>query len=47
MVSRAIKTAGNYGELYEEYWGPNALGLPRGMNNLWTKGGQQYALPFR
>ena len=44
---RAIKTAGNYGELYEQYWGPKALDLPRGSNNLWTKGGQQYALPFR
>lgn len=44
---RAIKTAGNYGELYEEFWGEKALGLPRGLNNLWTKGGLQYALPFR
>jgi general L-amino acid transport system substrate-binding protein len=44
---RAIKTAGNYGELYEQYWGPKALDLPRGLNSLWTKGGLQYALPFR
>jgi general L-amino acid transport system substrate-binding protein len=44
---RAIKTAGNYGELYDQFWGPKALDLPRGTNNLWTKGGQQYALPFR
>jgi len=44
---RAIKTAGNYGELYDQFFGPKALDLPRGLNNLWTKGGQQYALPFR
>jgi general L-amino acid transport system substrate-binding protein len=44
---RAIKTAGNYGELYDQYWGPKALDLPRGLNNLWSKGGLQYALPFR
>ena len=23
------------------------LGLPRGLNNLWDKGGLQYAWPFR
>jgi general L-amino acid transport system substrate-binding protein len=44
---RAIKTDGNYGEIYEEYWGSKGLKLPRGPNNLWTKGGLQYALPFR
>jgi general L-amino acid transport system substrate-binding protein len=44
---RAIKTAGNYGEVYDAFWGPKALDLPRGINNLWTKGGLQYALPFR
>ncbi|MEJ0016683.1 MAG: amino acid ABC transporter substrate-binding protein [Acetobacteraceae bacterium] len=44
---RAIKTAGNYGELYEQFWGEKALGLPRGLNNQWSKGGLQYALPFR
>jgi general L-amino acid transport system substrate-binding protein len=44
---RAIKTAGNYGELYEQYFGPKALDLDRGLNNLWNKGGLQYSLPFR
>jgi general L-amino acid transport system substrate-binding protein len=44
---RAIKSGGNYGELYEQYFGPKALDLPRGLNNLWSKGGLQYALPFR
>ena len=27
--------------------GPKGLNLPRGLNNLWTKGGLQYSLPFR
>ncbi|MBN8897971.1 MAG: amino acid ABC transporter substrate-binding protein [Rhodospirillales bacterium] len=44
---RAIKVGGNYGELYDTYFGPKALDLPRGLNNLWTKGGLQYALPWR
>ncbi len=44
---RAIKVGGNYGEIYDANFGPKALDLPRGMNNLWSKGGQQYALPFR
>ena len=41
---RAIKAVGNYGEIYDRFFGPKALGLPRGQNNLWTKGGLQYAL---
>jgi general L-amino acid transport system substrate-binding protein len=44
---RAIKTGGNYGELYERYFGGQGLGLPRGLNRLYTDGGLQYALPFR
>lgn len=43
----AIKAVGNYGEIYDTFFGPSALGLPRGLNNLWSKGGLQYALPFR
>lgn len=43
----AIKAVGNYGEIYDTFFGPKALGLPRGLNNLWSKGGLQYALPFR
>jgi general L-amino acid transport system substrate-binding protein len=43
----AIKAVGNYGEIYDNSFGSKGLGLPRGLNNLWTKGGQQYALPFR
>ena len=44
---RAIKAAGNYGELYDEFFGPKALDLARGQNKLWTQGGLHYALPFR
>jgi len=45
---RAIKTVGNYGEIFERNVGPkSALGLPRGVNNLWSKGGIVYAPPVR
>ncbi len=44
---RAIKAVGNYGELYDAYFGPKGLGLPRGLNNLYTHGGLHYPLPFR
>lgn len=37
-----VKGVGNYGEAYDEYFGPKALGLPRGLNELYTKGGLQY-----
>ncbi len=44
---RAIKTSGNYGEMYDLHFGPKALDLPRGMNNLYNKGGMHYTLPLR
>ena len=45
---RAIKAVGNYGEIFERNVGPkSALGLPRGVNNLWNKGGIMYAPPVR
>ena len=47
-AARAIKAVGNYGEIFERNVGPkSALGLPRGVNNLWTKGGMMYAPPVR
>lgn len=47
-MGRAIKTSGNYGEIFERNVGPkSALGLPRGLNNQWNKGGLMYALPIR
>jgi general L-amino acid transport system substrate-binding protein len=36
---RIAKDVGNYGEVYDAYFGAGGLGLPRGMNNLYTKGG--------
>jgi general L-amino acid transport system substrate-binding protein len=47
-MARAIKAVGNYGEVFERNVGPkSALGLPRGINNQWNKGGLMYALPMR
>ncbi len=44
----AIKAVGNYGEIFERNVGPkSALQLPRGANNLWSKGGFLYAPPVR
>lgn len=44
---QAIKAAGNYGEIYDEFFGAKALDLARGQNKLWSQGGLHYALPFR
>jgi general L-amino acid transport system substrate-binding protein len=45
---RIIKNIGNYGELFEKNVGAgSALKIARGQNNLWTKGGLQYAPPIR
>ncbi len=47
-MGRAIKATGNYGEIFERNVGPKSpLGLPRGLNNQWSKGGLMYALPVR
>lgn len=47
-LARAIAATGNYGEIFERNVGPkSALQLPRGLNNLWSKGGIQYAPPVR
>ena len=47
-LARAIKATGNYGEIFERNVGPKSpLGLPRGSNNLWSKGGLIYAPPIR
>ena len=47
-MARAIKATGNYGEIFERNVGPkSALGLPRGVNNQWNKGGLMYAFPVR
>ena len=47
-LARAIKTTGNYGEMFERNVGPKtAINLPRGLNNQWSKGGLMYAAPLR
>ena len=44
----AIKQVGNYGEIFDRNVGPEtALGLDRGLNDLWTRGGLMYAPPIR
>jgi general L-amino acid transport system substrate-binding protein len=43
-----IKLVGNYGEVFEKNVGSGSqLKISRGQNNLWTKGGLQYAPPIR
>ena len=45
---RAVKSVGNYGEIFERNVGPKSpLALPRGINNQWNKGGLMYAYPIR
>lgn len=45
---RALRETGNYGEIFERNVGPQSpLGLPRGLNHLWSRGGLMYALPLR
>ncbi|MFC7611905.1 type 2 periplasmic-binding domain-containing protein [Teichococcus aestuarii] len=44
----AVRAVGNYGEIYARTLGPETpVGLPRGPNEQWTKGGLLYALPMR
>lgn len=43
-----IKQVGNYGELYDQYLGPETrINLPRGLNKLVKDGGAIYAPPIR
>ena len=45
---RIIKHVGNYGEVFDRNVGAGSkLGISRGLNRLWTKGGIQYAPPIR
>lgn len=47
-IARIIRHVGNYGESYERNLGTGSrIGLPRGLNNLWSKGGIQFAPPVR
>jgi general L-amino acid transport system substrate-binding protein len=43
-----VRLVGNYGEIYERNLGAGSeLGIPRGLNHLWNRGGIQYAPPIR
>jgi len=42
---RVIRAVGNFSEVWERNMTP--IGFPRGINNLWSKGGLQYAPPMR
>ncbi len=45
---RIIKQVGNYGEVFDRNVGKGSpLGLSRGINDLWTRGGLLYAPPFK
>lgn len=47
-ATRIIASVGNYGEAFERNVGVNTpLGLERGLNALWSKGGLLYAPPVR
>jgi general L-amino acid transport system substrate-binding protein len=47
-AARIIRHVGNYGEVYERNVGAGSkLGIPRGLNQLWSAGGIQYAPPIR
>ena len=43
-----VKNVGNYGEIFDRTLGAKSnLKLARGLNNMWSKGGLMYAMPFR
>jgi len=46
-IANTIRAVGNYGEIYEQYLGPNGVNIPRGPNKLYRDGGQMYAPPMR
>jgi general L-amino acid transport system substrate-binding protein len=45
FMTNIIKGLGNYGEIFARHLEP--IGIQRGPNALWTKGGLQYSPPFR
>ena len=47
-VIRIVKAVGNYGETFDRNVGAGSpLKIARGLNQLWDKGGIQYAPPIR
>ena len=46
-VVRVLQAVGNYGETFDRNIGLRSkLGVPRGINNLWSQGGIQYGPPL-
>ncbi|WP_055490393.1 transporter substrate-binding domain-containing protein [Streptomyces sp. TP-A0356] len=46
-ANRVLDAVGTYGDLYDRNLGPaSGLGVPRGLNALWTDGGLHYAFPL-
>jgi general L-amino acid transport system substrate-binding protein len=47
-AAKIVRHVGNYGEVFERNVGSRSrLGIPRGINALWTHGGIQYAPPIQ
>jgi general L-amino acid transport system substrate-binding protein len=47
-ATRAVRAVGNYSEIFERNVGSRSrLGIPRGLNQLWSTGGILYAPPLR
>ena len=48
FMSDAIRSVGNYAELYDRHFGPQTgAAMLRGQNALWSNGGLLYAPPIR
>ncbi|MGW1786566.1 transporter substrate-binding domain-containing protein [Streptomyces sp. NPDC002143] len=46
-AARVLATVGTYAEVYDRNLGPaTGLAVPRGLNELFTRGGLQYAVPL-
>lgn len=46
-AAEVIRQVGNYGEIFERNLGSgSSLGIDRGLNRLWNRGGLQFAPPF-
>ncbi|GAA1196970.1 amino acid ABC transporter substrate-binding protein [Streptomyces hebeiensis] len=46
-AARVLSAVGTYGDLYERNLGTaTPLAVPRGLNELWTRGGLHYAVPL-
>ena len=47
FVVKVISTTGNYGEIYQKHLGQNSeVPIPRGLNQLYNKGGVHISPPF-